>query len=114
MKARRKKCDNATIEFATYSAKSRIFKTIELANKYKIDPRKKERHDSQLCPVCFYNKSRIGGAAMTQIQCAECEEELSFSNTNVDVMCKNCAKQYNLCKHCGGDIDAKKRRKQRF
>ena len=114
MKARRKKLDNATIEFATCLAKDRISKTIELANNYKIDPCKKERQDNQLCPVCFYNESRIGGAAVTQVQCAQCEEELSFPNTNVDSLCQNCAKEYNLCKHCGGDIDAKKRREQRF
>lgn len=114
MKAIKKRCDNATIEHSTWSAKIRIDRTIGMAEKYKTDPDKKERLEYNLCPVHYYNEDRVGGAVITKIECAICGKELSFSNTCVDMLCDKCASELNLCKHCGGDIDAKKRRKQRF
>lgn len=32
--------------------------------------------------------------------------------TNVDVLCVDCARRAQLCKHCGADIDLKNRRKR--
>lgn len=64
----------------------------------------------QECPVCFASQ-KAGGAELTMIPCAICEKELNFGNGCVDVMCLECAREKRLCKHCGGDIEMKQRRK---
>jgi hypothetical protein len=74
------------------------------------DPDKEARIAKQLCQVCQY-QGRIGGSMMTTQQCARCETVTTFSNTCVDVLCQPCAKGLRLCKHCGGDMDNKMRRK---
>jgi ribosomal protein S27E len=114
MRTNKKKCDNATIEWATYMSKNRMASTIDRAEKFKQDPEVEKRHEEQECQVCFYEKGRVGGAAMTEIECALCNKTTVFPSTNTDILCPECAKEHNLCKHCGGDIDSKKRRKQRF
>ena len=74
------------------------------------DPQREKRLEESLCTGCFYEKSRIGGAAITFRQCAFCTEMLNSGNTNIDIMCRDCAKAAGLCRHCGCDIDMKNRR----
>lgn len=69
------------------------------------------RREAQECVMCF-GESRIGGAALTARQCAHCDATLYSGNTNVDVLCVDCARRAQLCKHCGADIDLKNRRKR--
>lgn len=111
MKPRKNKIDIPRIVNGTHFARKRMDKTISLADKFKNDPDKKERHKKQECPVCFYIDSRIGGAMMTTVICATCDEVMRFSSTNTDLLCLKCAKRMGLCKHCGSDVDVKKRRK---
>ncbi len=114
MRARKQNINNVTITDATYWMAERIKSTNELSMKYKNDTDIQIRHKKQECPVCYYNPDRIGGAAITTGVCGLCEAEKIFANTCVDVLCLDCAKKHNLCHHCGGDIDCKARRKQRF
>lgn len=74
------------------------------------DSERRERLKKQECPLCFY-ESRIGGQAITQTECSICGKEMTHGNTNIDCLCKECAKDKRLCKHCGSDIDLKHRRK---
>ena len=114
MRARKQNINNVTITDATYRMAERIKATIKLSQEYIGDLDDDLRHEKQLCPVCYYNHSRIGGAAVTTGVCGLCDAEQVFSNTCVDVLCIDCAKKHNLCLHCGSDIDCKARRKQRF
>jgi len=98
------------ISNSTHSVRKRMDKTIELANKFVIDPDRNIRLKECECPVCYYIDSRIGGAMMTDIQCALCDEIMHFSSTSVDILCHSCASKNNLCKHCGSDVNVKKRR----
>jgi hypothetical protein len=91
-------------KFRTFSNKKRMKKCIELADNFKEDPEKKERLLQKLCPVCFYIKDRIGGDALTSVECACCTEIINSSNTDVDVLCYSCSINYMLCKHCGCDL----------
>ena len=111
MEPRKQKLDVSSIVSKTFFVKKRIDKTIDLASNFKDDPRKKERHEKQECPVCFYIESRIGGAMMCTVQCALCDEIMQFSSTSTDMLCKKCAKKTGLCRHCGSDVDVRKRRK---
>lgn len=73
---------------------------------YYSDPdkkiRTKEKHE---CRYCYYVVSRIGVSAITTVVCANCDKEITFGNTCVDVLCDECAEELNLCKHCGQKID---------
>lgn len=74
------------------------------------DPERTDRLEDQQCQVCYYG-SRIGGAAITTTECGICGVEMTFGNTNVDILCERCAREKNVCKHCGADMEYKNRRK---
>ena len=61
----------------------------------------KERWKASLCQVCFYAESRIAGQAFTSHACEICDKPMQFSSTDVNVLCKGCAKLNTLCVHCG-------------
>jgi len=111
MQRRRAKVDRYNVEHRNFMHKDRINWMRSYVQKIDADTEKKVRLDDALCPVCHYEKSRIGGAACTSAQCAFCQTVLHCGNTNIDVMCKDCAKQAGLCRHCGADLNLKNRRK---
>jgi hypothetical protein len=111
---RKSTVDKASIYRATDTAKSRINdlrKKLEDADK---DVDKKERLDKSLCKHCHYiYNSRMGGAMMTNRECGICKEPQNYSSTATDPLCTPCAKDNDLCKRCGGDINIKHIRKER-
>lgn len=97
-------------ECVKLNAKTRNKLYIEKSTKelllYYSDPDKKKRiNESHECRYCYYISSRIGGSAITTVICANCDEELLFGNTCVDILCDKCAEKLKLCKHCGQKID---------
>lgn len=92
--------------FATGARKDHFDRMTRMVNDVTCD----QRRDAQECPVCFYSQ-KIGGASMTESKCSMCGKELIFGNTNTDELCIGCATVHGLCKHCGGDIELKQRRK---
>lgn len=111
MKAHRQRIDSASIEWANETAKDRISYARKLVDAFDNDPNRDERLEHGECVICF-GASRIGGAACTSRQCGLCDQIVRSGNTNVDVLCIDCAKRHGLCKHCGADIDLKNRRKR--
>ena len=101
-----------TIYNQTHRAKDYCKHILERADNIRADPRKEDRLKKAECPVCYYVDSRIGGAAITSKPCQICGKGLTFGNTCVDYLCEDCAKKYGLCKHCGGDIEMKDRKKR--
>ena len=108
----RAKVDSSAISWETSRGKDRIAYYRKMLKNADEDPKRDERLRACECILCFYEKSRIGGAACTQTQCAFCDKVLYSGNTNIDRMCPECAKATGLCKHCGADIDYKNRRKR--
>lgn len=98
-------------EYIKLNAKTRNKRYIEETThnllKYYSDLDKKVRiHEKHLCRSCYYVfNSRIGGSAITTVVCANCDDELTFGNTCVDILCDKCAGELKLCKHCGQKID---------
>ena len=92
------------------NAKARNKSYIEsITNKllaYYSDPNKKERikvkHE---CRYCHYVRDQIGFSAVTTVICSNCDKQMTFGNTCVDVLCDQCAEVLKLCKHCGQKID---------
>jgi len=105
MNVNRKPLTIEDVQWKTSMQKSRI----EHLHKILADPDRENRIENQECVLCHYD-SKIGGAAMTQSTCGICETETHSSNTNIDRLCKECAKNHRLCKHCGADIEYKNRR----
>ena len=105
-----KKFDLEDVKHTTYLQKERLKMHVKLTELYLSDPEKERRLAKQECVICYYG-TRIGGAAMTQSNCKLCDTTLQFSSTNVDRLCKPCAKEHGLCKHCSADIEYKERKK---
>ena len=43
--------------------------------------------------------------AFTYSKCKTCGKELVSANSDTDVYCISCAKENNVCKHCGAEMD---------
>jgi hypothetical protein len=108
----REKITRSSIEWANTHNKSTVAYHKGRARTFAEDPNKEKRLAVAECIVC-HGGSRIGGAACTSRQCGLCSLTIHSGNTCVDVLCMDCAKANGLCKHCGGDIDMKDRRKPR-
>ena len=83
---------------------------VDLCRRQGNDEDKAARILAQECQGCFYLR-KAGGAMMTSRQCGLCDTEVHSCNTCIDRLCTDCARKNRLCKHCGGDIDMKQRRK---
>ena len=95
---------------ATEQAKARVKGWTDLAEVVASDARKIKRLKRHECKACFYS-SRMGGAAMTTRPCMSCGSDEMYGSTATDVLCMECAAKHELCKHCGGDLEMRTRRK---
>jgi hypothetical protein len=77
----------------------------EKLHDYDEDICRSSRLEAQNCKYCTYIDSRIGGCAFTNSECRICGAKIINGSTCVDIVCEDCAKKNELCKHCGGDID---------
>lgn len=112
MRSNRRNVDLVSIEYANDRAKQSIAYWRKRLKGVDEDPQRQARLDAAQCALCFYEQSRIGGAACTSIQCAFCDKWIHSGNTCVDIMCVDCAKKAGLCCHCGCDLNLKSRRKR--
>lgn len=112
MRQRRARLDKASIASNSAQAKRRVDHHLKLADKLTNDGERKLRFEVQLCKACYYF-SKIGGAAITNRECAGCGQDQTYGSTATDTLCLPCASKYDLCKQCGGDIDMQIRRKSR-
>lgn len=109
----RRPCDLASIERNTGYAKQWLDAMAECVTLMDEDKDKHVRHSIAECQYCYrpYGHGRQGGTVTTRVQCGLCDTILAHNNTCVDVLCLDCAKANQLCKHCGGDVDMKRRRR---
>lgn len=105
-----------TYENRTYLGRVHRDHVLGRADQFRADPQKKERLEASECVVCFtgYGSGRAGGAMCTTVLCCFCEKEIHFGSTCIDIACVDCAKKHGICKHCGGDVNLKHRRKLSF
>ena len=102
--------NNGNMIGATERARARVKEWACLAEEVASDTRKAERLKRHVCKSCFYS-SWIGGAAMTARPCMSCASAEMYCSTATDVLCMVCATKHELCKHCGGDLEMRSRRK---
>lgn len=110
MKMPKRKIDRVSIEWANSRAKQHIESMRKRLSEYDSNPSGKDGY----CGYCSYiNSDRIGGSAITNIECSLCSTTMTFANTCTDTLCKECAAENVICRKCGADIELKNRRKQR-
>lgn len=98
---------NATCLSAMY-----VDETLKRVTALQNDSEQEQRLRAHFCKSCFYVLSAIGGAAMTTQPCACCGKDQLYGSTYTDALCLDCAKEHTLCKHCGGDLDMRERRRK--
>jgi hypothetical protein len=96
---------------ATRIANDKVNSLLKRANEIENDSRKEERIKKQYCKSCFY-QSGMAGQAFTNRECMCCGENQIYSSTSTDALCIDCAKEHNLCKHCGGDLEMRAGRRK--
>ena len=106
-----KKMNVCNMVYATERAKERIKSITERYEQIVKDPKRSDRELANECVACFYSDG-IGGAAITNRPCMSCGINQLYGSTNTDVLCLDCAKTHRLCKHCGGDLQMRARRKE--
>ena len=112
MKISNGKIDLYRVQSTTDRNNHQIERAIETAERLKADTDRQDRLSALECKCCHYiHWSRMGGAAITETNCAYCQKSMTFGSTAVDYLCKDCAKELGLCKQCGGDLEGKIRRK---
>lgn len=109
MRQRRGNLARATIVAASSQSKQRVDATLKLAKNLRADSDRQARLEACLCKACHYF-SRLGGAAMTNRECAGCGKDELYSSTSTDTLCLDCAVKHSLCKRCGGDLMMRTRR----
>jgi hypothetical protein len=111
MEVKHKRLTLATVRESTSHMAFRVKETLAKAKKLEFDLDFKDRRQKQQCVWCFYYDYRFGGQAMTNSNCASCNKDGMFGSTDVDLLCLPCAKELNLCVHCGADMELKSRRR---
>ncbi|MNJ90277.1 hypothetical protein D3C87_78720 [compost metagenome] len=76
----------------------------KLLNEIDTDPKKEKRTQRHICKLCFY-KTVISMQAFTDTQCGKCDKKMTFSNSDVNLLCDDCAEDSNSCSHCGGEMN---------
>ena len=108
------KIDRCSIERANNYALTSIEWATKMAEGYQEDPDRKQRLDASECFSCYrpYGGGRQG-TDTGKFLCGICNQPTFVTSPRADVLCLKCAKENQLCKHCGADVDLKSRRKSR-
>lgn len=98
--------DSSIKDNKTYYNKKHVEKLKSKLNDYDKDPHKFIRQGEMICRHCYYiENDRIAGQAFCTKNCSNCGKEMNFATTDTDELCIQCAKELNVCKHCGGKMD---------
>jgi hypothetical protein len=91
-------------EDQTAMNKSKVKSAIKLAAQLVQDPQKTLRAKKNYCLVCWY-MPRIVMHAFTAVDCESCKAKVTFVNSFTDKFCMPCAREHQLCAHCGGEVE---------
>lgn len=111
MEQAKAKMTKAYMVGASYYAKNAVDTQIKRTERMTADAQKEDRLKRYECKACFYVRGKLGGAAITYRPCGICGVMQMYGSTNTDVLCRPCAVEHGLCKHCGGDIDMRAKRR---
>lgn len=73
---------------------------------YRLDAEAKVRRKESICKTCWYIlRPKSGGRVPTRTHCELCDCVIVSPTTATDKLCEKCAKDYQLCKECGADLN---------
>lgn len=94
----------------TERSKDAVQHYIAIAEKITSDIERSTREKNQQCLSCYYIP-RVSGSAVSSRPCMGCSVNIQHGSTSVPELCLDCAKKYELCRQCGGDIKLRVRRR---
>jgi hypothetical protein len=98
------------VKTKTYLQRRHALSIIKRGQEMDADERRTRRVAEMECIFCFYGGPRIAGQAFTHRLCGICKIEMQFASTDTDVVCGDCAKIHDLCRHCGSDRELREHR----
>ena len=104
MKLNNKKWDKNFKEFKTRTNQMRFKEAKSFVENIEKDVNKDKRLDAQKCKICTYSNN-MAFQAFTNTNCGYCDKEMTFSNSDIDTLCKRCATMLDACRCCGGEMD---------
>ncbi|QFP93408.1 UNVERIFIED_ORG: hypothetical protein Xoosp15_143 [Xanthomonas phage Xoo-sp15] len=72
---------------------------------YEKDENKEYRVNKNTCRTCLYLRNGASLQAFTGYTCKFCKEECMHPNSRTPKYCSDCAKELNVCKNCGSEMD---------
>jgi hypothetical protein len=86
---------------------------VSSVHNFEVDRDISARVAAHTCKSCWYfQRNRIGGAAMTTWYCGICGARRIHGSTAHNKICDRCATEHKLCVQCGGDIMMRARRRK--
>lgn len=100
------------ISTSTITSRHRAERLDKALAHYKIDSSKEVRRKVFKCKSCYYFDFGVAGQAFSEKPCKnmECDKYSRWPNTAVPAYCEECAKEYGICRSCGGDLEQIDRR----
>ena len=84
----------------------KIYNLHKKLKNYEDDKDKEKREKNYLCKWCYYiDVDKIVMNVLTTQICRRCAKPDFSANSDVDMYCIECAKELNVCKHCGSIMD---------
>ena len=106
MRQAKKPINETSIAVNTQISVDRINRAKTVVENLIADPDQDKRLAAGICSPCYYLMSgSVAGRAITIRPCGLCEKDQTYSSTQTDALCLDCAKRNSLCRHCGGDIN---------
>lgn len=98
--------DHAHHQRATRRARAWNQRILETAAALQSDADRERRLEAQLCACCYYVRSpQLSQPAVARQPCGLCGTVQIYPTLATDVLCLECAKQADLCKRCGADLE---------
>lgn len=85
-----------TTAFRWLLLKHQLERVLEMAT----DPDREDRQLKLQCVECYY-EGRVAGQAFTAWKCRDCGAKDLWGNTDVPVLCAECASTTECCTQCG-------------
>lgn len=90
----------------TISNKREVEKIKNRLFNYENDINRIERLKVHKCKYCYYiNCDRVVMDIITEGVCKNCAKFTLYPDNHTDRYCDKCSEKYNICKHCGAQLD---------
>ena len=97
--------------FQTRTHREKMLTAIERSGNCHKDIHGSERLQQGLCRCCFYLFPQADESIEIETECSACKEKFLSKGSETDALCKTCADNFSLCRHCASDRELRVHRK---